>query len=67
VGDNEWIEVSAINLGVDESIRKVVLGGHAVDGAEGWIKYQPTTTGGVVLYHDADDVVVLYSYTYPPA
>ena len=67
VGDNESIEVSAMHLGVDESIRKVVLGGHAVDGAEGWIKYQPTSIGGVVLYHYGDDAIVLYSYTYPPA
>ncbi len=67
VGDNESIEVSAISLDVGGSIRKVVLGSHAVDGAEGWIKYQPTQEGGVVLYHYADDAVVLFSYSFPPA
>lgn len=66
VGDNESIEVSAVSLGADGSIRKVVLGGHATDGAEGWLKYQPTQDGGVVLYHHHDDAVVLYSYRFPP-
>ena len=66
VGDDDSVEVSAVSLEADGSIRKVVLGGHATDGAEGWIKYQSTRDGGVVLYHYGDDVVVLYSYRFPP-
>ncbi len=63
--DNVAVEVSSWQLGDDGTIRRVLLGRHAIDGAEGWIKYQPTPTGGVVLYHYGDDAIVLYSYTYP--
>jgi hypothetical protein len=65
VPDNSSVEVSATRLNPDGTISTVVLGRHAVDGAEGWLKYQPTLTGGVVLFHYSDDTVVLYRYTFP--
>lgn len=65
IGDDEAIEVAAVRLQPDGTISRVVLGRHAVDGAEGWLKYQPTTTGGVVLFHYDDGAVVLYRYRFP--
>ena len=65
IGDDEAVEVAAVRLRPDGTISRVVLGRHAVDGAEGWVKYQPTVTGGVVLFHYSDDAVVLYRYRFP--
>jgi len=67
LADHESVQLTATRLDPDGSIHTVVLGGHAVDGAEGWITYQPTSTGGVVLFHYSDDTVVLYRYTFPAA
>lgn len=57
--------MTAAGLSPDGAIRSVVLGHHAVDGSEGWIRYQPTPTGGLVLFHYPDDTVALYRYTFP--
>jgi hypothetical protein len=63
-GSDPVIELAAIRLNVDGSQQRVVLGRHAVDGAEGWVTVQVTETGAFVLFHYPDDEVVLYRYLF---
>jgi hypothetical protein len=63
-GSEAVIELAAIRLNLDGSQQRVVLGRHAVDGAEGWVTVQVTETGAFVVFHYPDDEVVLYRYLF---
>ena len=61
---DDAVELAAIRLDPDGAQQRVVLGRHAVDGAEGWVVVQPTETGAFVVFHYSDDAVVLYRYLF---
>jgi hypothetical protein len=61
---DDVVEVAAVRLDASGAQHRVVLGRHAIDGAEGWATFQATATGGDVVFHYGDDTLVLYRYSF---
>ena len=62
--DDGTTAVSVQRLRVDGGVESVELGRHTIDGGEGWLKFQPSRSGGFALFRYSDDAVVLYRYDF---